>query len=337
MTLSLLGKLGGGLVLAEAQGGFWMPPKASTFAEGVDGLFDFILILSIVFFVGLMALMVYFAVKYRRTHVEQKTSPLKHSFKLEFLWSAIPTVLLLVIFAWGQRDFILMNAVPDSALDVRVTGQKWSWSIGYPSLGKECQNKLVVPLGEPVKLTISSVDVLHSFWIPAFRLKRDALPNKYTGYWFEATQTGDFPLYCAEYCGTDHSVMTGRVQVLDAEAWKAWVASDDCAGLDPTAADYGEKLFVKYGCNACHSVEGVRLVGPPLNGIYGKPETMQDGSQVTVDDNYLREAILDPNASIVQGFAPAMPTFQGRLTDQELNGIIDYIKQLGGDAAPANP
>jgi cytochrome c oxidase subunit 2 len=327
--------------LADASGkGFWMPPAASEYAEHVDALFMFILVLSVLFFVLLMGLTGYFAVKYKASPTNTRSSPVSHNFKLEFLWSAIPTVLLVVIFAWGFRDFTSLSATPADALELRVVGQKWNWTVSYPKLDRECTSNssakgenvvdFYVPVDRPFTVQLSSQDVLHSFWIPAFRVKRDAVPNRYTGYTVTPTRPGIYPVFCAEYCGDSHSQMRGTVHVLTKEEWeKDFLGTDKCK-LDPKAPDYKPKLFAKYGCNTCHSVAAGRavIVGPGLHGIYGKDEPTSAGS-VKVDDDYIRESIEYPSKKIVTGFeGKNMPSFKGRVTEQELAALIDYIKSL---------
>lgn len=340
-----------GTILASSDGSsFWMPPQASDFAVNVDALFNFILWLSVFFFVLLMGLTGYFVVKYRKRSENQRSSPMAHSFKLEFLWSAIPTVLLIVIFAWGFRDYNALSATPPDALELRVTGQKWNWTVAYPQLDRECTSEMgldgsadvdfYVPVDQPFTVRMSSVDVLHSFWIPAFRVKRDVLPNRYTGFTVTPTRPGVYPVYCAEYCGDNHSVMRGTVHVLTAEQWADFKSKEDerCK-LDPADPNYKPKLFAKYGCASCHGVkpdQGV-IVGPNLHGIFGKTEGTNKGP-VTVDDNYLRESIEYPEKVIVDGYAGKnMPSYRGRLTEDELAALVDYIKSLGAEAPPETP
>ena len=327
--------------LADAGGkGFWMPEVASDFAEHVDALFVFILVLSVFFFALLMWLTGYFAWKYRASPTNTRSSPMAHNFKLEFLWSAIPTVLLVVIFAWGFRDFTMLSTMPADTLEVRVVGQKWNWTVSYPKLDRECTSTadatgaanldFYLPVDRPFSVQMSSNDVLHSFWIPAFRVKRDVLPNRYTGFTVTPTRPGIYPVFCAEYCGDNHSQMRATVHVLSAEEWqKEFIDSDKCK-LDPKAPDYKPKLFSKFGCNSCHGVaadQGV-IVGPNLHGLFGKTENTNKGP-LAVDENYLRESIEYPEKVIVDGFAgKAMPSFRGRVTEEQLAALIDYIKSL---------
>jgi len=333
--------------------GFWMPTQASDFAESVDSLFSFILWLSIFFFILLMWLTAHFAWKYRQRSETQRTSPLKHNFRLEFLWSAVPTVLLVVIFAWGFTDFTALSATPRDAVDVRVIGAQWNWNVSYPQLDRECtpepghlgtqHTTFYLPVNRPFTVQLSAEDVLHSFWIPAFRVKMDALPNRYTGFTVTPTKTGTFMVYCAEYCGTNHSRMTATVEVLSDEEWAAWLSpEDERCRLDPDAPDYGERLFIRYGCAGCHSVTPDRAprVGPGLYGLPGRAvDIVGRAEPIIADDNYIRESIEYPERMITAGFAGQnMPAFRGRLSEQELGAIIDYIKSLDrddGDDAPA--
>jgi cytochrome c oxidase subunit 2 len=321
--------------------GFWMPPQASDFAENVDALFYFILALSVFFFVLLMALTGYFAWKYKESPTNRRSSPMAHSFRLEFLWSAIPTVLLIVIFAWGFRDFTALSATPADALQLRVVGQRWNWTVSYPQLDRECTSvslangdnivEFYLPVNRPFTVQMSSTDVLHSFWIPAFRVKRDVLPNRYTGFTVTPTQVGDYPVYCAEYCGTSHSQMKGMVRVMSEEDFdKEFIKTDKCK-LDPKAPDYKPKLFAKYGCNACHGVKAEQgvIVGPNLAGLGSKKTEQTNAGTVEINDDYLRESIEYPEKKIVEGYAGKnMPSFKGRLSEDELAALIDYIKSL---------
>ena len=234
-----------------------------------------------------------------------------------------------------------LSVVPAGAQEIRVTGQKWFWTFDYPAEGisvstapalreaAEARGEeigLVVPIGKPVKLIGNSVDVLHSMFVPAFRIKKDVMPNRYTVIWFEATKEGSFDFFCTEYCGTDHSRMITKVIVKSQEDYDAWLVAQKAASSQPAK---GDEVFAKYGCTACHSVDGTKMVGPTLKGLVARgTETLADGSAVTVDDNYLRESLMDPGAKVVEGFAPAMPTFAGRMEDREVTAVIDYIKSL---------
>jgi cytochrome c oxidase subunit 2 len=307
----------------------FMPPAAATTAEGHDLLLSFLTYVSLFFFALIVGAIILFVIRYRRRSAGQKTSPIEGNRRLEVVWAAIPAILLIVTFLWGFREWMDLNVPPANALEVRVFAKKWSWEFDYPKQGLVGAPDLVVPEGRPVKLTMSSADVIHSFFVPAFRLKRDVLPNRYTVLWFEATQPGSYDLLCAEYCGTGHSVMHALVKVVSQAEFQRWV--DSGGGLDQVPPqDLGKHLFEARGCAACHSISRDRkgLAGPPLAGIFGHQTDLADGSRVQVDDNYLRESIMEPAAKVVSGYAPVMPTFKGRLSDRQVNALIDFIKSL---------
>jgi cytochrome c oxidase subunit II len=323
------------------EGTFWMPEAASVTTEFVDPVFYFIYWVTLAFFLVIVAVGVFFAWKYRKRGDDDRTSPIAGSHKLEIVWSVLPAILLFSFFWIGFVGFMELSVVPAGAKEIRVTGQKWYWNFDYPEEGLSVSTApalraeaeaageelgLVVPIGQPVKLIGNSVDVLHSMFIPAFRIKKDVMPNRYTVIWFEATKTGTFDFFCTEYCGTDHSRMTTKVIVKSQEDYDAWVTAQKKLNAQPAQ---GDKVFAKYGCTACHSVDGTKLVGPTLKGLVARgSEKLADGSTVTVDDNYLRESLMDPGAKVVEGFAPSMPAFAGRMEDQEVTAVIDYIKSL---------
>lgn len=305
-------------------------PAASTNAQALDTLYVFFWILCGIAFVICIGAQAYFMWKYRKPEGgHAKTSPITHSGKLEFLWSAIPTFFFVILFAWGEVEYMKQASPPADAMDVRVTGQKWSWTIEYPQVkGCSLTNDLYVPVGQPVRLTMSSVDVIHSFFIPAFRLKKDVVPGRYTVMWFEATKPGLYPLMCTEYCGDEHSSMVGRVHVVEADKYDA--ALEEACKLEQGATepleDFGKRVVERGGCASCHTTDGTVKTGPSFKGLFGKSETMADGSTVTVDENYIRESILEPNAKIVSGFTPQMPSFAGRFDDKQIAALIAYIK-----------
>lgn len=319
-------------------------PTASNHAAALDKLYIFITVLCVISMVLIIGAQIYFMVKYKQRGPDDKTDPITHNGKLEFAWSAIPAVFLVVIFVWGELDFMKMSAPPANAIDVRVQGQKWQWTIEYPSHpggpsltcpggAEDCEPELktptlIVPLNEPVRLTMNSVDVIHSFYIPAFRVKKDVVPGRYTTLWFTAIQEGEFPIFCTEYCGDEHSSMLAKVIVVPAEEYDAAVksATELKKGEGESMADYGSRLFAINGCAACHSLDGTKKVGPSFKGLYGKQESISDGTTLGVDDNYIRESILEPNAKIVAGYPAQMPSFQGKLNDEQVTALIEYIK-----------
>ena len=310
-------------------GDFWMPEAASSEAGRTDALFNSILYLSIVFFVLVVGAMLIFVIKYRRRGEPRQTAGIHGNLKLQVAWGVIPAIGLLFVFTRGFGAFISGAVPPGDAIDVQVTAKKWSWTFGYPNDGIDTNN-LVVPVGRPVKLTLSSADVTHSFYVPAFRIKRDVLPKRDTVAWFQADKKGEYPILCAEYCGARHSHMVARVIVKSEKGYMDWIDSGGgLLGKGMSSADFGKLLFKQKGCTACHSVDGSKLTGPTLLGKYGTREPMADGTTALVDDDYLRQSITDPNARVVKGFSAVMPTFAGRLKEKQLSAIIDYIKSLG--------
>jgi len=290
-------------------------------------LFNFILYASVVLFGIVVAGIIVFALRYRRQGKAGLTGGKDHNIVLEITWTAIPTVLILIVFFWGFKDFVKLHVVPANAIEIKVTGQKWFWSFDYPD-GATAVNELIVPVNKPIKLLMSSKDVIHSFFVPNFRVKMDLLPNRYTVTWFEATQMGEYELYCTEFCGKGHSEMIGTVKVVSDSGYNAWVAASTVLGEGLTLEEYGEQLYTTRACNTCHSLDGSKIEGPSFLGRFGTQVTMQDGSTALFDENYARESILDPKARIVQGFQPVMPTFQGILKDRQVDALIAYIKSL---------
>jgi cytochrome c oxidase subunit II len=327
----------------ETEHAWAMPTDASNFAPNIDNLYFFILAISLFFFVLVMGAMGWFMWKYRRQSEDQKTSSITHNGKVEFLWSAVPAVLLVVIFIWGEIDFVRQSTPPPDAIDVRVTGRQWYWTVEYPdypgvqltSSVEEPIVSMIVPKGRPIRLTMTSEDVLHSYYIPAFRLKRDVVPGRYTNFWFEATRIGEFNLFCAEYCGDQHSAMTGVIKVLEYEQFEA--AIREAGKLEPkadeTPAQFGERIYKRRGCNACHSLDGSKSTGPTWQGLVGRTETFTDGTSLTITaesiDNYVKESVLTPQAKVVAGYTGTnMPSYQGQLNDQHIQAVVAFMKTL---------
>lgn len=308
---------------------FWMPVRASTTANDIDWLYDTLVLLSTLFAIGIFAAMVYFCVKYRskgRRFNERVEKTPDHNTTLEITWSFIPLVILIALFVWGFRGYVDLRTTPKDAMEVHVTGQKWKWLFDYKN--GLTDDTLHVPVDTSVRIVISSVDVLHSLWIPNFRTKMDAVPGRFTELWFHATEVGEFPIECAEYCGTSHSDMLAKVVVHPPGGFEKWQQEQEQKTLNMPPVELGKLLYEKQGCATCHSIDGSAKIGPTLKGLFGKNELMADGSSIAADENYLRESILQPQAKIVQGYAPAMPTFQGKLKDRELTGLIEFIKSL---------
>jgi cytochrome c oxidase subunit 2 len=279
---------------------------------------------SVVLFVLVVGVMVYFAIKYRRRSQADRPSPVHESKLMEAAWIVVPTILVLVVFTWGFKAFLKVEVAPPNAYEIRVYAQKWSWRYEYPN--GATSSDLHVPVGRPIKLKMSSADVLHSYFVPAFRVKQDVLPNRYTSVWFEATRQDTFQVYCTEYCGTSHSGMLSNVIVQSQDEFNDFLTE---GVIDPNAppAERGAILYEQQACQSCHTLDGTAVVGPSFQGLYGKQEQLTDGSSVTVDDNYLRESILEPNAKIVQGFNPIMPANYTNLSEEEINALIAFIQE----------
>lgn len=306
-----------------------LPPGGSTIAGDVDALFYFIVYAAIAIFGIVLFGLIYFTFKYRgkKAEAEGTTSGISHNTVLELAWSIIPAILVIIVFVWGFNVYMKMSIVPKDAMEVKVTAQKWFWSFDYPE-GINTVNELVVPVEKPVKLLMSSRDVIHSFFVPAFRVKMDVLPNRYTLTWFEATKIGRYDIMCAEFCGDKHSEMLGKVRVVSEREYEEWLKSGTEAAAGMTPVEYGRNLFRTKACYTCHNIDGTSAVGPALNGIVGKSVVFASGKQVTVDENYIRESILNPQASVVAGYQPVMPTYQGILNDRQVDALIAYIKSL---------
>lgn len=306
---------------------FWLPKGNSTFAGDLDGVFYFIYWLCIFFFLLILAMAFWFVGKYKQKGaVPHPQKSAHHSTALELVWSVIPLILVLGIFVMGFRGFLDMRTPPDDAYEIQVTGQKWNWTFTYPN-GYE-DPELHVPVGEPVRLVMNSIDVLHSFFIPEYRVKQDVVPGRYTDLWFEVLEPGSAPVYCTEYCGTQHSEMLSTVIALPREEFDAWLtqAADWISTMAP--AEAGRILWERKGCVQCHSIDGAGGIGPTFKGGFGNRRQLTDGSAVTMDENYIRESILNPRAKMVAGFDPVMPTYQGRMKEDELNALIAFMKEL---------
>jgi cytochrome c oxidase subunit 2 len=297
------------------------PSRASATAGNVDALFIFLLIIS-----GLMTLLifcaiVYFAARYRH----RKGVPAEQvegSIPLEITWTLIPLAVFLVIFAWGAVVYFKNRTPPRDSTEVYVVAKQWMWKLEHAEGQREI-NELHVPVGRDVKLIMTSQDVIHSFFVPAFRIKQDVLPGRYTVTWFRATKPGTYHLFCTQYCGTQHSGMIGSIIVMEPAQYEAWTGGSSGGPLSAA----GEKIFAELGCSTCHRIE-TQGRGPNLQGIFGRPVLLQDGRTVTADENYIRESILDPGAKVVNGFKPVMPTFQGLVSDEQLNALVAYVKSL---------
>jgi cytochrome c oxidase subunit 2 len=326
-----------------------LPLQGSDIAARWDTLYLFLVWLSAFFFVLVVGAMIYFAFKYRdRPGI--KTKYITGNHLLEGIWIAIPTVLLLIIFGWGFSVYHDMTQAPLDAYEIKVIAKQWLWTFQYDN-GKTTVGEVYVPINKPVKMLMSSEDVLHSFFIPNFRVKQDVVPGMYTSVWFEAKVPGKHQIFCAEYCGTSHSGMLAKLVVLDEQQWKDWnngkkLGPIPDAGQELTAADIkaaesrdsltqvvsladqGKGHFETKGCTSCHTVDGTSKVGPSMKGMFGSKVQLADGRVVLADDNYIRESIELPSAKLVKGYGALMPTFKGVLKEGEINALVAYIRTL---------
>jgi cytochrome c oxidase subunit 2 len=307
------------------------PEQASTMAGRVDALYLFLVLVSMFFGLLIAVLVVSFAVRFRRRSRDERPRPIHGSTLLELTWTLIPLGIAMVIFLWGADLFFAMARVPPSPMEVYVVAKRWMWKTQHLTGQREI-NELHVPVGVPVKLTLASEDVIHSFFVPAFRMKKDVVPGRYATAWFQATRPGSYHLFCAEYCGTKHSGMIGTVTVLEPAAFQAWLAGG-ATGTSLAAA--GERLFQDLACITCHRADSEGR-GPKLEGVFGHPVTLAGGEQVMADEAYIRESIVNPAAKVVAGYQPVMPTYQGLVSEEGLMQLVAYIQSLGGPA-PAGP
>ncbi len=330
MITSLLASLADQpLPKSPASNDYWMPLDASTFAEGTDGLYDFLFWVSAASTLLIYVVMFYFIIKYRAkgreaNELADKTS--HHNTALEITWSVIPFFFLVAIFVWGFRGYVDLRTPPKNAMEIHVQAQKWDWIFTYPN--GHVDGNLHVPVDRDVRVIIQSTDVLHSLYIPAFRTKMDAVPGRYTDLWFHATKEGKFPIFCAEYCGTKHSDMLATAVVHEPGGYEKWMDEIQSELLDMPPVELGAMLYEQQGCKTCHSTDGSRLVGPTWKGLFGSQRTFADGTSAKADEEYIRDSINNPAGKVVQGFSPSMPTYQGKLNDRQITGIIEYIKSL---------
>ena len=316
-------------LLNMAEASTFMPVQGTKIAQHFDSLYSFLLWASAISCVLVIGGLILFAVKYKRKSVNEKTPYISHNSLLEFLWSFIPFVIFMIVFGWGFFIYKEMRTMPKDGLEIVVEGQKWNWTFYYKS-GKISPAELVVPVGTDVKLVMTSKDVIHSFFIPAFRIKQDVVPGRYSSLWFHAEKKGNYQVFCTEYCGDQHSVMLAKVKVLDRSEFDQWMQNDPYKGL--SMADIGQKVYAGR-CIACHSLDilntadkGAAQIAPGWKGLFGSKRKFADGGELTADENYIRESILMPTAKIVNGFAPAMPAFAGQLSEQEIMAVIEFIK-----------
>ncbi len=305
-----------------------IPDQASTIAQGVDYLYYFLTAVDLFFTAVIFITILYFALRYRRRHEHEQGEQIEGNLPLEIAWTVLPLGICVLIFLWGTGLFIRNARPPKASTEIFVVGKQWMWKLQHPE-GVEEINQLHIPVNQPIKLTMTSEDVIHDFSVPAFRVKKDVVPGMYTMLWFQATKTGSFHLYCDQYCGTNHSLMKGEVIVMEPTAYEQWLSGGLRTG---TMAQSGAKLYEQLGCITCHGTGK----GPSLTGIYGQPVKLNDGTTVVADEAYVRESVLYPVAKIVQGYKPIMPTFKGQVTEEQLLQLIAYVKSLSPQEGKAS-
>jgi len=308
------------------------PEQASTLASEVDYLYFFLIALTAFFSILIATLIVVFAIRYHRRNPAAVGAPITGSVPLELMWSIIPFGISMVIFVWGANVYFNMARPPDETLEIYSVGKRWMWKFQHIDGQREI-NELHVPIGRPIKITMTSEDVIHSLYFPAFRVKADVIPGRYSTVWFNANKAGEYHLFCAEYCGTKHSGMVGKVVVMEPASYQAWLSGG--TGEMPLAAR-GQRLFEELACHTCHLPDGSGK-GPSLVGLFGSQVKLADGSVAMGDESYIRESILNPQAKITAGYQPLMPTFQGLVNEEGLLALLEYIKSLQPAGTPGTP
>ncbi len=305
-----------------------LPMQGSSHAREVDTIYLFLIWLSVFFFVLIAGLLATFVWRYGKSRSKGGPTPyITHHTGLELGWTVGTLAILICIFFWGFHGFVNAGVAPGDALEIQVTGKKWLWTFEYPN-GTRSINSIHVPAGRPVKLVMSSEDVIHDFFIPDFRVKQDVLPNRYTEMWFHPEKPAVHQVFCAEYCGKSHSDMMAKIHVDDDATYQKWLEEGDEELKKMPLKDLGKLIYETRGCATCHSVDGTRGQGPSLKGIWGHEQKLADGKTTAVDANYIRLSIMQPQAQIALGYEPIMPTFQGLIREREVLGVIEYIKSL---------
>ncbi|MGA0332889.1 MAG: cytochrome c oxidase subunit II [Kiritimatiellia bacterium] len=307
------------------------PEIASSYAQQVDNLYAYLIGVSIFFTIAICALIIYFSVRYRRQSDADRPEPTKDGKLLEILGSVIPFVLVMIMFFWGAKLYFDARIPPKDAIEILVTGKQWMWKLQHPN-GKREINDLHVPVGVPIKLTMTSEDVIHSFYLPEFRKKMDVVPGKYTQMWFLPEKTGEFFLFCAEYCGTEHSLMVGTLYVMEQQEYAEWLTHRMVDGAAPAAAaadssdpaEAGKQIF-QANCMVCHNGKP-GAIGPNMVNKFGTMRQLEDGSEILMDENYVRNSMINPNEHIAKGYPAAMTAFKGTLTPKQMNQVIAYLK-----------
>ena len=304
----------------------FQPPSASSMSGDVDELYYLLSGITIFFSVLIFSIIFYFMVKYRRRSENEVAAETHTSMVLELTWTIIPSLICVGLFVWSSAIYVKNSRPPAKSTEIFVIGKQWMWHLQHPEGPREI-NELHIPVDVPVRLTITSQDAIHGFYVPAFRVKKDALPGRYTELWFEPTEVGTYHLFCTEYCGTNHSEMIGWVYVMSAKDYAAWLAGGE---KTESMAQQGERLFTQYGCVECHVAGGTGRA-PSLVGLYGQPEKLASGETRVVDETLIRQAILVPNSVHVPNYQPVMPTYQGQLSEEQILDLVAYVKSLGGE------
>jgi cytochrome c oxidase subunit II len=302
----------------------FIPESASTYAGDVDALYFYISGVTVFFTLLISLVIIFFVIKYRRRNPSEIPRPIEGSTTLETLWSVIPLVIAMTIFVWGAKVYYTQYRPPKNAMEVYVVGKQWMWKFQH-STGQREINELHVPIGRKIKLIMATEDVIHDVFVPAFRIKADVVPGKYTTEWFEATKPGRYHFFCAEYCGMNHSGMGGWVVVMEPTEFENWL-SGNANQISPAAA--GQQMFESLGCASCHGANAEGGRGPALLGLFGSNVVLSNGPTLKADEAYLRESILNPQAKIVTGFGPIMPSFQGQVNEEQLLLLVAYVKSL---------
>lgn len=302
----------------------FIPESASTYSGDVDALYFYISGVTVFFTLLISFIIIFFVIKYRRRNPFEIPRPIEGSMKLETLWSVIPLLIAMSIFFWGAKVYFNQYRPPKNAIEVYVVGKQWMWKFQHATGQREI-NELHIPVGRKIKLIMATEDVIHDVFVPAFRIKADVVPGRYTTEWFEATKPGRYHFFCAEYCGMNHSGMGGYVVVMEPTEFENWL-SGNTNQMSPAAA--GQQMFESLGCASCHGANAEGGRGPALLGVYGSNVVLNNGQSLKADEAYVRESILNPQAKIVTGFGPIMPSFQGQLSEEQLLQLVAYVKSL---------
>ena len=305
------------------------PPEASSTAQQVDWIYFALTALTLLTCAVVFLPIIFFAIKYRRGSAADRSNPREESILLESGWTIVPLVIFIGLFGWGAIVYFQIESPPRDALQVQVVGKQWMWKLQHAE-GRSEINELHVPVGRAVSLTMTSQDVIHSFFVPAFRVKQDVVPGRYTSEWFKPTEAGEYHIFCSQYCGTQHSAMIGRVVVMEPVDYERWLNTGRPA---ESIALTGERLFRERGCSGCHSVNS-KFHAPPLEGVFGKSSPLENGEIVPMDERYVRDSILLPGKEIAKGYQNIMPSYAGQLSEEEIMQLIAYLKSIGNQNPP---